>query len=162
METTLNSILELGLRMLVIYPNNDPGGKMIIDVIDQYKEKNPDQIIVYTSIPFEDYLGIMKLASVMVGNSSSGIIESSSFHLPVVNIGDRQKGRERSSNVLDSPYDKVKIKDAIKTALYNEKFRESVFKCVNPYGDGHASERIVEILSSIEINPDLFKKKITY
>ena len=162
METTLNSILELGLRMVVIYPNNDPGGKMIIDVIDQYKEKNPSQIMAYKSIPFEDYLGIMKIASVMVGNSSSGIIESSSFHIPVVNIGDRQKGRERSCNVVDAPYEKDKIKHAIKTALYDEKFRESVFKCTNPYGNGHASERIVEVLSSVEINTDLFKKKINY
>ena len=75
MEITCDSILEFGLRMVVIYPNNDPGGKRIIDTIDYYKEKNPDQILAYKNISFEDYLGIMKIASVMVGNSSSGIIE---------------------------------------------------------------------------------------
>ena len=162
MEITCDSILEFGLRMVVIYPNNDPGGKRIIDTIDYYKEKNPDQILAYKNISFEDYLGIMKIASVMVGNSSSGIIESSSFHLPVINIGDRQKGRERSCNVIDVPHNKNKIKKGIKTALYDEKFRNQILNCPNPYGDGHASERIVKILSRIDINSDLLKKKITY
>jgi UDP-N-acetylglucosamine 2-epimerase (non-hydrolysing)/GDP/UDP-N,N'-diacetylbacillosamine 2-epimerase (hydrolysing) len=162
MEITLDSILELGLRMVVIYPNNDPGGKTIIDALEQYKQKKPGQIIAFKSIPFEEYLGIMKIASVMVGNSSSGIVESSSFHLPVVNIGDRQKGRERSCNVIDVPHDKDKIKQAINKSLYDKKFKESVSQCTNPYGNGHASERIVKILSTIEINPDLIKKKITY
>jgi GDP/UDP-N,N'-diacetylbacillosamine 2-epimerase (hydrolysing) len=162
MRVTFDSILELGLRMVVIYPNNDPGGEIIIDVINHYKEKNTDQIVAYKSIPFEDYLGIMKIASVMIGNSSSGIIESSSFHLPVVNIGDRQKGRERSCNVVDAPHDKNKIIQAIKTALYDKKFRNSVNKCINPYGEGHASARIVNVLTDIEINSELLKKKITY
>jgi UDP-N-acetylglucosamine 2-epimerase (non-hydrolysing)/GDP/UDP-N,N'-diacetylbacillosamine 2-epimerase (hydrolysing) len=162
MEITLNAIQESGLRIIVIYPNNDPGGRRIIEVIDQYQEQYPGQILAFKSLPFEDYLGMLGIASVMVGNSSSGIIESSSFHLPVVNIGDRQKGRERADNIIDVPHDKNAIKNAINTALYDETFRNIVFKSKNPYGDGHASERIVDILSRIEITPDIFKKKITY
>jgi GDP/UDP-N,N'-diacetylbacillosamine 2-epimerase (hydrolysing) len=159
---TLDSILELGLKMLVIYPNNDPGGMKAIRVIDQYSQNFPGEIVVYKSIPFEDYLGLLKFASVMVGNSSSGVIESPSFHLPVVNIGDRQKGRERSTNVIDTPYDKQKIKQAINHALQNEKFKKSLLNCTNPYGDGKASQRIVDILSHLSLTPDVFKKKITY
>ena len=162
MRITLDSILEMGLKMLVFYPNNDPGGMKIINVIDQYSQNFPGRIIAHKSIPFDDYLGLLKFALVMVGNSSSGIIESSSFHLPVVNIGDRQKGRERSSNVIDTPHDKQKIKQAIKRALQNEKFKKSLLNCTNPYGDGNASQRIVNILSHLSITPDIFKKKITY
>jgi len=162
MKTTLDSILELDLQMIVIYPNNDPGGNLIIEMINQYAEKYPNKVMSYKNIPFEDYLGIMKIASVMVGNSSSGIIESSSFHLPVVNIGNRQKGRECSCNVLDVPHDKEKIKKAIKKAMNDKKFRELVKNCKNPYGDGHASEQIIEMLSNIKIHQDLLKKKIMY
>ena len=162
MITTLDSILELGYLMLVIYPNNDPGGAEIIDVINRYKENYPDKIRTFTSIPFEDYLGLMRIAAVMVGNSSSGIIESPAFHVPVVNIGDRQKGRERAENVLDIPHDKERIKLAIKTALSDGPFRTRVQNCSNPYGDGHASDKIVEVLSTIRIDADIFRKRITY
>ena len=162
MKITLDSLIELGLKMLVIYPNNDPGGLKIINVIDQYRQNYPGLILAYKSIPFEDFLGLLKSASVMIGNSSSGIIESSSFHLPVINIGDRQKGRERSTNVIDTPYDKQKIKQAVNFALLNEDFKKSLLNCTNPYGDGNASQRIADILSHISITPDIFKKKITY
>jgi len=162
MRITLDSLIELGLKILVIYPNNDPGGMKIINVIDQYRQNFPRQIIAHKNIPFEDYLGLLKFASVIIGNSSSGIIESSSFHLPVVNVGDRQKGRERSTNVVDTPYDKEKIKQAINYVLQNKEFKNSLLKCTNPYGDGNASQRIVDILSHISITPDIFKKKITY
>lgn len=161
-KITLESVLELGVPMVLIYPNNDPGGKKIIEVIEHYREHYPTRILVFKSLPFEDYLGIMKLASVMVGNSSSGIIESSSFHLPVVNIGDRQKGRERSCNVLDVPHEKKAILTAITKALNDKDFQESVMKCMSPYGDGRASERIVDVLSTIELHPDILKKKISY
>lgn len=162
MEITLNSILELGLKMVVIYPNTDPGGRKIIETIGRFKEKQSDQIFAFKSVPFEDYLGMMKIASVMIGNSSSGIIESSSFHLPVVNIGDRQQGRERSCNILDTPHEKEKIKKAIIKALYDKKFNTSVMTCMNPYGNGKASEKIVKILSKIDLGEDILKKKITY
>jgi len=162
MRITLDSILELGLTMLVIYPNNDPGGMRIINVIDQYHQNFPSRILIQKSLPFEDYLGLLKVTSMLVGNSSSGIIESSSFHLPVVNIGDRQRGRERSINVIDAPHDKQKIKQAISYALRNEKFKKSLQNCKNPYGDGNASQRIVDILSHLSLTPELLKKKITY
>jgi len=162
MRITLDAILELHLKMLVIYPNNDPGGQKIINVIDRYCQEFPDTIKAQKNLPFEDYLGLQKHALLLVGNSSSGIIESSSFHLPVINIGDRQKGRERSINVIDTPHNKQKIKDAINHALHNSEFKKTLKNCRNPYGDGNASQRIVDILSHIRITPDLFKKKITY
>jgi len=162
MRITLDSLVELGLKMLVIYPNNDPGGLKIINIINEYRQNFPEQILAYKNIPFEDFLGLLKFASVMIGNSSSGIIESSSFFLPVVNIGDRQKGRERSINVIDAPHDKQKIKQAINFALHDKEFKKTLKNCLNPYGDGNASQRIVDILSSIPITTNIFRKKITY
>lgn len=91
----------------------------------------------------------MKIASVMVGNSSSGIIETSPFGLPVVNIGSRQEGRERAENVIDVDHDKEQIKAAIRKAIYDKDFKERVKKCKNPYGDGKAGVRIADILSKI-------------
>ena len=104
----------------------------------------------------------MNISSVMVGNSSSGILESSSFHLPVVNIGTRQKGRERAQNVIDVNPQKNEIEDAIKKALYDKDFKQKVQKSKNPYGDGKTSKRIVQILIKTKIDNKLLQKKISY
>ena len=104
----------------------------------------------------------MKVASVMVGNSSSGIIEAPSFGLPVVNIGIRQEGRERGKNVIDVGHNKHEIVRGIEKALTDKEFLAEVKKCESPYGDGKAAPRIVEILSKVEITPRLLQKKITY
>jgi len=156
---TMEAIMELRLQTIVIYPNADAGGRKMIKVIKEY-EKYPF-IKSFKSIPYEDFLGLMKIASVLIGNSSCGIIEAPSFHLPVVNIGSRQTGRERSTNVIDVGYDRKEIVRAIKKALDPE-FRKRVKRCKNPYGDGKASERIAKILSEIEITSSLLQKKICY
>ena len=104
----------------------------------------------------------MKIVSVMVGNSSSGIVEALSFGLPVINIGSRQEGRERAENVMDVVYNKEEIKAAIKKALYDEDFREKVNNCENPFGDGKAGPRVADILSNIKIDKKLLQKQITY
>ena len=82
--------------------------------------------------------------------------------LPVVNIGIRQEGRERGKNVIDVAHDKREVMQAIEKALTDNGFLEEVKKCENPYGDGKASQRIAEVLSNIEITPQLLQKKITY
>lgn len=159
-KETLDAIVELKHQTILIYPNADAGGRRMIKVIKKY-EKYPF-IKSFKSIPYTDYLGLMKVASVMIGNSSSGIIEAPSFHLPVVNIGTRQEGRERSTNVIDVEYDREEVVKAVKKALYDRKFRAEVKKCKNPYGDGKSSQRIVKVLSEIKITPKLLQKKITY
>jgi len=160
MRETLGAIVELKQQTILVYPNADAGGRRMIKVIKKYG-KCPF-IRSFKSIPYTDYLGLMRMASVMVGNSSSGIIEAPSFHLPVVNIGGRQRGRERSTNVIDVGYDRREITRAVKKALYDKKFREKVRNCRNPYGDGRASQRIVKVLSKIKITPRLLQKRITY
>lgn len=157
---TLDAIVELGFQTALIYPNADAGGRRMIEVIRKY-EKYPF-IKTFKSISHKEYLGLMKMASVMVGNSSSGIIEAPSFHLSVVNIGTRQIGRQRAENVLDVGYKKEEIKAAIKKALFDKDFMKKVKMCKNPYGDGKASQRIVKVLSKIKLTPGLLQKKITY
>jgi UDP-N-acetylglucosamine 2-epimerase len=132
----------------------------MIEVIKKY-EKYPF-IRMFKSISHKEYLSLMKIASVMVGNSSSGIIEAPSFGLPVVNIGSRQEGRERAENVMDIDYDKEEIKTAIKMALFDEEFQEKVKNCKNPYGDGEAGVRIADILSKIKTDKNLLQKRLTY
>jgi UDP-N-acetylglucosamine 2-epimerase len=94
----------------------------------------------------------------MVGNSSSGIIEAPSFQLPVVNVGDRQKGRLKAVNVLDvSSCEKNRIVKAIKKAK-SDRFRGSLKDLKNPYGDGNASEKIVEVLKNVQVSKKLQKR----
>lgn len=160
MRETMEAIRELKFQAIVIYPNADPGGRKMIKVIKKYR-KFPF-IQIYKSLPHKDYLSLMKIASVMVGNSSSGIIEAPSFRLPVVNIGTREEGRERAGNVIDVDYDKREIKRVIEKAISDRRFKEKIRKFKNPYGDGKAGIRIVNILSKIKINKKLLNKKIIY
>ena len=125
------------------------------------RDKLPN-LRTYKSIPHKDFLGLMKIASILIGNSSSGIIDAPSFQLMAVNIGTRQKGRECGGNVIDVSYDKPEIIRAVKKALYNKKFINRVRNSKNPYGDGHASERIIKVLSTIKLDKRLLQKQITY
>jgi UDP-N-acetylglucosamine 2-epimerase (non-hydrolysing)/GDP/UDP-N,N'-diacetylbacillosamine 2-epimerase (hydrolysing) len=159
-ESTLKVLKELDLQTIVIFPNADAGGRRMINVLDKFKCL--DNIKLYESLPHEDYIGLLWLSNVMVGNSSSGIVEAASTGLPVVNIGPRQAGRERAKNVIDVDYNREEIKRAIKKALYNKNFISIVKKKETPYGDGKTGKRIADILAGININEKLLEKKITY
>ncbi|SQC03117.1 UDP-N-acetylglucosamine 2-epimerase [Clostridium tetanomorphum] len=98
----------------------------------------------------------------MIGNSSSGIIEAPTFKIPVINIGDRQKGRLRSNNIIDVGYEKEEIIKAINRVLYDKEFKENLNYIENLYGDGNVSKRIVSALKSINIDKILLSKKLTY
>jgi len=154
---TLEAIVDLKLQTIVIYPNADAGGRRMIKVIKEYEKKYPF-IKAYKSLPRRDYLSLMNIATVMVGNSSSGIIEAPSFGLPVVNVGTRQKGRLRAENIIDVEYNKKEIKNAILKAIYDEEFKRKAKNTKNPWGDGKASERIVNILANIKISRDILQK----
>lgn len=160
MKEILEAIISLKIQSLVIYPNADMGGQKIIEAIHAYE--NLPCIKTFQNIPHKDFLSLMRVAGAIVGNSSSAIIEAPSFGLPAINVGARQKGREQAQNVIDVPYSHEKIRDAIVKALHDNEFRKHVKLSGSPYGDGHASERIVKILLEINITPDLLKKKITY
>jgi len=94
----------------------------------------------------------------MVGNSSSGLIEAPSFALPVVNVGDRQRGRLRAANVIDVGPEREAIVAAIARAL-DPAFRRGLTGLVNPYGDGQAAPRIARVLREVELGPRLIRKR---
>jgi len=130
-------------------PNADVGGRTLIKTINDFISKNLDIGKSFTSLGQLKYLSLLKYATVMVGNSSSGIIEAPSFELPVVNISDRQNGRIRAENVIDEPIcEKSRIISAINKAI-SKKFRNSLKGLKNPYGDGDASAKIVKTLKTI-------------
>jgi UDP-hydrolysing UDP-N-acetyl-D-glucosamine 2-epimerase len=104
------------------------------------------------------YASMLREADVMVGNSSSGLIEAPSFGLPVVNIGDRQRGRLRAANVVDVGHSRDDIVDGIRRAL-DPAFRRALAGQPNPYGDGHAAPRIVRVLREVELGPRLVRKR---
>lgn len=162
LQLTLDSVVELGHQVVLIYPNMDPGGVRMIETIKEYEGLYPDDIKSFKSLPFEYYLSLMRHSEFMIGNSSSGIIEAPSFHIPVINIGPRQEGRERSDNVIDVDYNKKEIEIAIEKVLNDGVFKEKVRKCINPYGNGNTSNLICDILEKINIDDKLLIKKITY
>jgi len=157
MRITLDALTEIDSQILILYPNSDSGSGDMIKIIERYSKKT--NIHVFKNLERKIYLSFLKYSDVMVGNSSSGIIEAPSFKTPVVNIGSRQQGRERAENVIDVDHDKKEILSAVKKALYDDDFKEKIKRCKNPYGNGHAGEKIVEILSKIEINEKLLNKK---
>lgn len=160
-KETLKAIINLRLQTIILYPNSDAGGRTMIKVIESYSSKYP-QIKMYKSVPRNHYLGLLNVASVLVGNSSSGIIESPSFHIPVVDIGTRQKGRESSSNIISVGYNSDEIIKAINKSLKNNAFLKKVKAAKNPYSGKNTGFKITKILSNISLDSRLLKKKNTY
>ena len=128
------------LQFIVTKSNADQGGARINALLDEAAERIAN-LHVFTSLGIRRYLSLMKYAEFVLGNSSSGIIESPAFHVPTVNIGDRQRGRLQSVSVINCKTDTDAIIKAIKKAMSKE-HRATCKKVVSPYGDGHAAERI--------------------
>lgn len=139
------------------FPNADAGREAIIRQAEAFCAQR-EQARVFVNLEHREYWSLLHAAAALVGNSSSGIMESPSLALPCVNIGDRQAGRERSANILDAPAETSAIRVALTTALAPE-FRESLAGMSSPYGDGHAAERIVEILRRVPLDERLLRKR---
>lgn len=153
---TIEAVEELNIQALIIYGNADAGSKKISKAIKNSRIKK------YPTIPFNEYINLLKRSSVLVGNSSSGIIEAPFLHIPSIQIGTRQNGRTRAKSVIDVNYDKNEIKMAIKKAIEDKRFFIRVKKCKSLYGDGRASKRIVRILENIDLRKIPIQKKMTY
>jgi len=159
MALTLKILRELNLQAVIIYPNNDLGSELIIEEIE--RNRNHPKFRIFKNLERKIYLSLLKHSDLMVGNSSSGLIETPYFHLPVVNIGSRNENREKANNVINVNFDEQQLKKAILTALSPE-FREKCNSIKNPYGDGTAAEKIIKVLENLEINEKLLNKKLTY
>ncbi len=160
MRVTLEAIADLGLTAVLSYPNSDAGGQQMIRAIREF-EYLP-HLHTFKNIPRLEFVNLMRHASCLIGNSSAGILEAPLIKLPVVNIGNRQKGRLHAENVQFVPHNKDLIKSAIDKACFDSRYRLLVEQCVNPYGDGQSSIRIANALSSTPIDANLLVKDITY
>ncbi|MBV9501625.1 MAG: UDP-N-acetylglucosamine 2-epimerase (hydrolyzing) [Acidobacteriaceae bacterium] len=153
----LAALESTGTRAVFTMPNADTGNHIIRDKIQQFVAAHEDSRVI-ESFGSHAYFSMMKLASAIVGNSSSGIVEAASFALPAVNIGTRQDGRVRARNVIDVGYGKHEIARGIAKAV-SRAFRDSLDGLVNPYGSGQASRIITERLRSVELGDRLIRKK---
>lgn len=140
--------------------NADANGRMINKILDEY-EKKADNIYVFTSLGMLRYLSSLKYCSFVIGNSSSGLLEAPTFKIPTINIGDRQKGRQKASSVIDCLPDKSSIQKAIDKATENE-FIDISKNTVNPYGDGNSSDKIIKILKKYMLKENIDLKKSFY
>lgn len=160
MRRTLDAVTDFDGQIVVIYPNTDAGGKQIIEAIRTHPES--ERLTTYDNLPRRQYLGLLDAADVMVGNSSSAIIEAPSFGLPAVDVGPRQAGRERAGNATSVPHETDAIRDAVDAALHDDRVERRARTCDNPYDRGGAGERIAERLATVPLDDDLLAKRITY
>ena len=159
-SAVIEACLESELSVIWIAPNSDLGHGNIFKLINKYK--NNSQITSIKNLERDIYLKLLFNCEVIVGNSSSGILEAPSYKVPVVNIGNRQRGRPQASNILNCDNRKESIKKSISKALNDNKFQISCKNAKNPYGDGRSSQRICKILSQIKIDKNLLDKQIIY
>ena len=139
------------------FPNADAGGRELIRRAQEFCGASQHRKLFVNLNPLV-YWSLLKNAGVMVGNSSSGIMETPSLALPTVNIGFRQAGRERAKNILDVPAERQMIVEGIRQALDPE-FRQSLAGMSSPYGDGHAAERITATLAEVPLGEELLHKR---
>ncbi len=133
-----------GLQFVITYPNADEGSEKIIDSWKKFVDEI-DKSVLIKSLGQSRYLSALINLTVVIGNSSSGLVEAPSFNMPVINIGNRQKGRMRGSNVIDVGYSSLDIILAAKTVLSNPEKKE----CFNPYGEGNSSIKILSHIKNI-------------
>jgi UDP-N-acetylglucosamine 2-epimerase (non-hydrolysing)/GDP/UDP-N,N'-diacetylbacillosamine 2-epimerase (hydrolysing) len=146
-------------QIVFCYPNSDAGSFQLIERARVFCESRSNAYL-FVNLNHLKYWSLLKYSDLLLGNSSSGIMETASLALPTVNVGMRQKGRERPLNVIDAAPVTGSITKAIKKGLSAD-FRESLKGMTNPYGDGCTSERIVEVLANVALNDELLIKRST-
>ena len=155
----MKALRRFDVPKMVILPNNDAGSSYIREGIEKARR---GEFYTFSNLKREDYLGLLKNASCIVGNSSSGLLEAPTFKVPAVNLGRRQARRIQGINVINAPFQEKKIVAAIQRALKPAFRKRLADKCINPYGDGRSAKRILEILRRTPIDDRLLIKNLTY
>ena len=157
-DALFDAFAHLPGQILFIYPNSDAGSRALIQRTQAFAD---DRALtrIFVNLDSITYWSLLGHVDALIGNSSSGIMEAASFALPVVNVGMRQQGRERAINVIDTPANTPAILAAIQQARSPE-FLNSLAGMANPYGDGHAAERIVEVLVNTPLEGLLIKAPV--
>lgn len=163
----MEQLAEQGVQVILTYPNNDAGGRIIIEHLESIRTRSIPNIQLHRSLGRHLYHGVLALARdpsvrvACVGNSSSGIKETPAFGCPTVNIGSRQEGRLRGDNVVDVTYDCDGIRRAVHQCLYDDSFRQNCAKTENPYYLGDAGRKIADILADVSLDSALIRKRMT-
>ena len=144
--------------IIFCFPNADAGSHQIMQMTKTFCEKHNARL--YTNLNHLYYWSLLKVAQVLIGNSSSGIMETASIKLPTIDIGDRQLGRTKADNIISVAANKQAIIDAYHKSS-SEAFKASLAGLENPYGDGNAAKRIVEVLKQQPFDQSLLHKKST-
>jgi UDP-N-acetylglucosamine 2-epimerase (non-hydrolysing) len=155
LEAVLAACTSLG-TVVITYPGADPGAARVIDRIVRFAAEHPDARVVPSL--GAHYAPVVAAADVVIGNSSSGIVEVPTFGVPVVNVGLRQEGRERPAAVIDA-----RTPDAVAAAVaraIEPRTRAALANAVNPYGDGHAVPRILDVLATAPLDRLLAKRLV--
>lgn len=156
-QEVLNAIDELeDTNIIFTKANSDTDGRIINQMIDEYVSKNSKKSTGFTSLGQLRYLSALQYVDAVVGNSSSGLAEAPSFKIGTINIGDRQKGRIKAKSVIDSEANKTSILKSF-SKLYSKEFQELLKESENPYGDGIASRKIIEIIKNEDLK-NILKK----
>ena len=147
-------------KIIFTKANSDTDGRIINTMIDKYVENNKDKAIAFASMGQLKYLSAMKYVDLVIGKSSSGIIEVPSFKVPTINIGDRQKGRVQAETIINCEPLESEIHKAIELGLSSD-FKNKIKKTVNPYGDGNVSQKILHAINQY-LNSNIELKKSFY
>jgi UDP-hydrolysing UDP-N-acetyl-D-glucosamine 2-epimerase len=153
----LSALARVSHPIIFTAPNADTSGRAVRAAIEQFVAEHRNARLVL-NLGTQAYFSAMRIAAAMVGNSSSGIVEAGSFELPVVNVGERQRGRLRGANVIDVPAEAAAIEAGLARAL-DPRFRAGLRGMTNVYGDGHASEKIVQVLKDAPPAAVLLQKR---
>jgi UDP-hydrolysing UDP-N-acetyl-D-glucosamine 2-epimerase len=155
-KLVLKSVIDAGVpNVVIIGPNNDPGSQGIVRA---FGGKLPHGVHFHADLPRNDFLGLLRCTAFLIGNSSSGIIEAASFGTPVIDVGDRQKGRDKSQNVRNVPFRKADLERAIKSVWRNGHPARSARR--NVYGGAGAGIRIAGVLASLDLSSPRFRRKL--
>jgi GDP/UDP-N,N'-diacetylbacillosamine 2-epimerase (hydrolysing) len=160
MRETMEAAIQLGFQTFVSYPNSDPGSAQIVKVIDEYSVHQ--SIHSFPNIPDVPFVNLLRGASMLIGNSSLGLLEAPFLRLPAINVGHRQAGRSHAQNVFFVPANRQEIVRQARAILEDEETKRRVLNCENPFGDGHTGERVAELLASTPIDAKLLNKDLSY
>jgi GDP/UDP-N,N'-diacetylbacillosamine 2-epimerase (hydrolysing) len=161
LRTTLEAVAASGCTALIGQPNSDAGSRAMCDVIREFAQRHP-QLHPIPTLPREPFVNLLREASVLVGNSSLGVLEAPFLGLPVVNVGRRQGGREHARNLLFVPHERSAIRASIERALFDTELRDQIAAAPQPFGDGCSGPRIAEILARAPERERLLVKQWTF
>ena len=160
LKACLGAIGSVSLPTLVLQPNADAGGRPITEELKRWVDLKPTRTL-HANLPPRIFIELLRRTRALIGNSSAGLIECSVLRTPAINVGPRQRGRERGANVLDVGADAVEVETALKRILADGDIRTRLLRETSPYGNGGTAERVLNNLLDTPTDERLLDKTLT-